>query len=666
MSFYVYYGKLDSELLVAILPHGTVEAQDTIYLSSKTNLLSYKVNSVTSTDDGEDCINFLERDYTYQLVSKQNYKELNLIRTDGKKQKTTTTLTRKYASDEADIQASTKPKIWTGAFDFHHWAKNEEIVVIAPQGMGNNKPIVCIWQWTQDAEGKKETLNHDVSKQVSETDRPNKFSFKQNNYYTLTCEVNSVTGGLKLAIKGPKDAGAFNSEISQKELTSAKVDISAEHSYMPPISQAPKTVSLGCFEPMAKPSLERIAKPLPFPADLIESLQYSAAYVDQAGYLAKYAISQFEKLDGSYHKLEKRLEAKTTRVAKLEKDNSDLQGEKKSLETKNQELDKQLKQAREDAQKREKELLGKLNDANASKEKAKLENERLLAYIKELKEYIEADTLADLERERKFNEHDAADEAEILRAHAELLAANQIIADLKKEVGEKEQTIAGLEADLEVAKDQLATAEVAIRKLSAELSSEKELVAELRLELDLVKHQLSHAEDEVKFLRNENGTLAVDIAAALQKIAELERQIVELKEKVKGLEQKLASAVAANEESQRQLGKANTNLKIAKQELADSKSDVISSNAELERVQNDLKDATGDAQQARKDRDAIKAELRQQKIDSQKKYDTLKEAYDAADLHHEVEHHGAVPTPIPQVTEPLKTDIVVQSTEVHV
>ena len=41
--------------------------------------------------------------------------------------------------------------------------------------------------------------------------------------------------------------------------------------------------------PQAQPTLPRILTPLPFPRDLFETLTHTAAFIDQAGYLTKYA-----------------------------------------------------------------------------------------------------------------------------------------------------------------------------------------------------------------------------------------------------------------------------------------------------------------------------------------------------------------------------------------
>lgn len=42
-------------------------------------------------------------------------------------------------------------------------------------------------------------------------------------------------------------------------------------------------------KPQAQAALPRILDPMPFPKGLLETLAHTAAFVDQAGYLAKYA-----------------------------------------------------------------------------------------------------------------------------------------------------------------------------------------------------------------------------------------------------------------------------------------------------------------------------------------------------------------------------------------
>lgn len=56
-------------------------------------------------------------------------------------------------------------------------------------------------------------------------------------------------------------------------------------------------------KPQAQASLPRILDPMPFPKGLLETLAHTAAFVDQAGYLAKYAqdVSPLSLDLPSYH-----------------------------------------------------------------------------------------------------------------------------------------------------------------------------------------------------------------------------------------------------------------------------------------------------------------------------------------------------------------------------
>lgn len=49
-------------------------------------------------------------------------------------------------------------------------------------------------------------------------------------------------------------------------------------------------VELEVFYPQAEQALPRVHSALPFPSTLLDTLAHTAAYVDQAGYLAKYAV----------------------------------------------------------------------------------------------------------------------------------------------------------------------------------------------------------------------------------------------------------------------------------------------------------------------------------------------------------------------------------------
>ena len=114
MSFYVYYGKLGKDLLVAILPNGTVEVDDKLYLSSRRGFFSYRAREVNVAKDGEDSITFADAHASYVAVSKKGYQEIELVRTI-KNEKVTATLIRKYDQPKEAATSKNEPHVWTGS-----------------------------------------------------------------------------------------------------------------------------------------------------------------------------------------------------------------------------------------------------------------------------------------------------------------------------------------------------------------------------------------------------------------------------------------------------------------------------------------------------------------------------------------------------------------------
>ncbi|KAH7371301.1 hypothetical protein BKA66DRAFT_591348 [Pyrenochaeta sp. MPI-SDFR-AT-0127] len=522
MSFYIYYGKLESNLFVVVLPNGTVEHGDPIHLYTKKKLSSYKAKDVTVNDDGEDLFAFNDGYYSYKAVSKKGYRELSLTVKSGEGINSQVALTRHYDQPITAIPLSDPPKIWTGAIDFHNWAKNESFIVVAPKGLGNGKPVVSLWQWTEDSKGVPRTLSYSTGKQQSEAASPATFSFKQGDYYTLNCKANAATSGLAVAIKGPT-----NSEVVQKELVlSAKVELGAEHSFAPP-RPAQQQLTLDCSLPRASPSLPRITGALPFPADLVETLTYSAAFVDQAGYLAKYAVKQFDQLDKSYHQLEKKYEARGAKLAKLEAEVTRLGQENQILKGQNADLEKKIIEEREAAEKRNAALEKKLREALEALDASQ-------KWEKKLEAYIDADKLADIERERQHREHDAADHKAIDLANKLLNESREAERELQKTLEKKNKIIADLEASLKITRGQLGDAEALIRRLRAELAVEKAQREELQGKLDEEIYNHDAAKKEVADLQKANKTKDDNITKLK---AEISRQKDTIKETEDALRQ---------------------------------------------------------------------------------------------------------------------------------
>jgi hypothetical protein len=57
-----------------------------------------------------------------------------------------------------------------------------------------------------------------------------------------------------------------------------------------PAEPTPEKGQCELRKPQPQATLPRILDPMPFPKGLLETLAHTAAFVDQAGYLAKYAL----------------------------------------------------------------------------------------------------------------------------------------------------------------------------------------------------------------------------------------------------------------------------------------------------------------------------------------------------------------------------------------
>jgi hypothetical protein len=529
MSFFTYYGKLNDELFVAILPNGTVEVDDPVHLYTNKHLMSYRARDVSVTDDGEDRITFHDGYYSFDVISSTAYKALSLTRKAISSGETATvTLTRHYDQPQSSTQQADRPKIWTGTISFHQWAKNESFIVVAPQGLGNEKPVVAMWQWTKDSKGTPKTLSYGVSKQTSDSSTAETFFFKQNDYYTLNCQINPTTKGLKVTVKAPT-----NADKAQEELVLAhQSELGAEHRFAPPRSRLEK-MTLECSLPNAKPSLPRISTALPFPADLVETLSYSAAYVDHAGYLAKYAVKQFEKLDRSYHLLEKKAEARAVKVIKLDGDVARLTSESQGLTKRSADLEKQITENRKEAETREAALEKRLQKALAGLQGAESRERKLEAENKKLRKHIAKDLIEDMEREQENTKHIEADHKAIDLANDALREAQELGRRLQEELECKNSTIAELQACLEETRCELAGTGAEILRLTADLATEKHDKADLKERLDTVLHKLEVAESDAKHLRTEVANVKNELTAEHKEKVNLEKEFARAQNDIK-------------------------------------------------------------------------------------------------------------------------------------
>lgn len=639
MSFYVYYGNLDNELLVAVLPNGTVEHNDPILLyTKKWELTSHKATDVKVTDESEDLVNFKDNHYTYQIVTKRAYKEL-ILTIKGKDGKTSkVALIRHYDQPFTAIPLSDPPTIWTGTVDFHGWAKNEAFFIITPKGLGNGKPLVSIWQWTKDAEKGERSLTYSTGEQQSQTGTPTRFSFKQNGYYTLECNVNTKTSGLNVTIKS-KD----NPEVVQKEMALAeKVTVGAERKFSPP-RPAIEKITMECSYPKATSSLKRHNGALPFPADLVETLRHSAAYVDQAGYLANHAVNQFNQLDKSFQMLEKKAEARAVKIAILEGDVAKEFEANRVLEAKNKELQKQLQDNRAAAEAREAKLREDLMKTQAELVKSEAGRVKAEAEIKRQTEYIDKDKLADKKRDEEFVDHDRKDHEKIKQLEKSLATSREAEALASRQVKDRDTTIKKLKTDI-------AELEATTRCLEERLCDAETEIAGLNTSLDWTKKQLNTKLKEI-------ATLTADLSALSATKKKLETALSDEKynhskttESLTTMQKKYAAQSSALDDALKDCSKLQAKLDDTEHDLQDAQHDRNKWENRVRAAESDLQERTAKMETLRKAKDVEIKELESRLA--------------TADKEHSEHHGGNGVARVVQGGQQHKDHVKVSSTEI--
>lgn len=553
MSFYTYWGKLDNELLVAVLPNGTVEHDDPVYLFLNKKFSTYRAKDVSITEDGEDLFVFNDGYYTFKAVSKKAHRELDLTVKGGSSKVSKVLLTRHYDQPITAIPSSNSPKIWSGAFNFHGWAKNESFIAIAPKGLGNGNPIVSLWQWTKDAKGVPNSVSTSVSQQKVDAATPTAFSFEQNGYYIVICKVNEKTKGLDVTIKAPTNPDAVQNEIPlSKEIT-----LAAEHKFAPPRAPQEK-ITLECSLPRSIPSLPRITGALPFPADLVETLKYSAAYLDQAGYMANYAVKQFDQLDRSYHQLEKKSESRLIRLTSLEGEIGEHKKVNAALKAENVETKKQLEQNRRAAA---------VQDDKLSKTLAALAASESL--IKSLEKYIADDKIEDFKRHKAHQEHVIADQKAIQSLQNDLCESQEAARNLQESLDASRNALAASRASEQALSKELAAAKADIAGLRTQVDQEKKFSAEIKHQLDNLTWTHGTTEKQLNESKAEVSRLGTKVIQQKVKLDSADKVIQEGKDLLDAAYSAHKATKAELEETERErnetVGKLEFSLREARE-----------------------------------------------------------------------------------------------------
>nr|CEG04440.1 unnamed protein product [Fusarium clavum] len=366
-------------------------------------------------------------------------------------------------------------------------------IFIAPEGLGQDRPILSMWQWTRDGNGiaKAPSFRAEPQKVISDNENGVKFDYK--SYYDISCSWNRKTEKLSVNIKGPgapQDLGDF--------ALSALIDRHS-HDWDPP--QTPgKKAELELHSPQPQPALARVADPLPFPKTLIETLRHTIAYADQAGYLAQYAHDRFTALDADFHARVHQLDTAKAQGEELNKEVKKLTGDLAVEKAKADNLTKRLEEARQANEAEAK----RLQDEISKSKKHDTEDHKAIELLESQLQY---------ERASKAEVQKKLDEASTALAAAE--ARNK--ADSER--------IAGLVTRIAIVEAQLEVETKDNKRLQDEKKQQADKIADLEKQLKDLRAQLEQA---LKELKEQKDLVAQKTATITQR----DQEIIDLKKAV--------------------------------------------------------------------------------------------------------------------------------------
>ncbi|CAM1511899.1 Fc.00g094120.m01.CDS01 [Cosmosporella sp. VM-42] len=499
---FIYSGKLkwqgygEDETFVIILPNGPVRVGDSAYLFfqwtvdakgvKKPNWFqNLIVSKASKTQSGDDTFVLAHHYYSWEITTQQVYGKLNVTMSNPTNFKSTMTLDRIWQS--RGEQSTGTARIWTGKINWVQFASNEMAIFIVPEGFGDGKPVLSLWQWTVDGSGNKKSPSFREAVQKLESGAGNGVKFSYHSYYDLTCTWDKKTEKLAVHMKGPeanKDLGEFSlSAIIERH----------SHDFNPP---EPTTEKVG-FEarlPRAQPSLPRILTPMPFPRTLIDTLAHTASFVDQAGYLAKYAMERFNALDADFHVRGQQLDTASSQIGQLKGEIQKLTGDLNVEKAKSIDLEKTLKAARDQAADDRKALTDKIN---------KLEDDL-----------------------RQGTQHDAEDH-QALEAARKAFEAERVAKDeLRKLLDAAQLEKSRAEASLEAALVKISSLEGKVHDLEVQLNVETNLNATLDKENAGLKKELKDLTAKLRQTQSDLSQAQQDLSDAQDGNADKDNEIL--------------------------------------------------------------------------------------------------------------------------------------------
>ncbi|EMT62626.1 hypothetical protein NOF04DRAFT_9761 [Fusarium oxysporum II5] len=536
---FVYQGKMNwwtyakDETFVVVLPNGPVRVGDSVYLFWKWTVdakgvkngnvfQTISVDSVTQTSATDVTFVLKGSWYSFTVTTKGGYENISIVmRNPQGGVSDPMPLKREWKSDK-ELTGTTR--IWTGKFKWMNFARDEHAIFIVPDGFGEGKPIISTWQWTKASNGKTKepSFRAEVQRNVTGlgTDTV-KFSYK--SYYDIKCTWDGKKDQLDVWVT----EGAHSEDVGDM-IRSAIIERSTHsHDFNPP--RPPPTKSeCELYLPQPQASLPRLVCPLPFPKDLLETLAHTAAYVDQCGYLAKYAQDRFTALDADYHFSLEQIKALKIEIENINKTKGDLTLDRDAAIAKAQKLQEALDKALKDGEGFQKE-------------------------IARLNKVISDDKLKDAEALKVLE-----------KTRADLKASQEQCSKLQAEIAHKDAQIAEQGATISNLQKIIITLETTIAQLRAEITvktSENEKLAKANITLEEQKRDL---ENSVKDLQDE-------LARAQQRIKELQETAKNHAVKDKEIRDAKARADSEAAKSEEEAAKALAEVEKYKQWAYDNK-----------------------------------------------------------------------------------------------
>ncbi|KAG5759629.1 hypothetical protein H9Q72_012241 [Fusarium xylarioides] len=457
---FVYQGKMNwwtyaiNETFVVVLPNGPVRVGDSVYLFWKWTVdakgvkngnvfQTISVDSVTQTSATDVTFVLKGSWYSFTVTTKGGYENISIVMRNP----------QGGVSDPMPLKPLRRMS----------FAKDEQAIFIVPDGFGEGKPVISTWQWTKASNGKTKEPSFRAETQKNVTGLGTdtvKFSYK--SYYDIKCTWDGKKDQLDVWVT----EGAHSEDVGDM-IRSAIIERSTHsHDFNPPFPPPTKS-ECEHYLPQPQASLPRLVCPLPFPKDLLETLAHTAAYVDQCGYLAKYAQDRFAALDADYHLSLEQIKALKIEIENINKTKGELTTDRDAAIAKAQKLREALDKALKDGEGYQKE-------------------------ITRLNKVISDDKLKDAEALKVLE-----------KTRADLKAAQEQCSKLQAEVAQKDAQIAEQGATISNLQKIIITLETTIAQLRAEVTvktNENEKLAKANITLEGQKRDL---EGSVKDLQDE-------------------------------------------------------------------------------------------------------------------------------------------------------------------